>query len=93
MTTFAAPGPLTPIVSDGWGEDKSWTLKSYLARGGYEGLKKANTLDAADIVDAVKASGLRGRGGAGFPTGLKWRSEEHTSELQSTVRSRMPSSA
>ncbi|WP_076466068.1 NADH-quinone oxidoreductase subunit NuoF [Actinomyces mediterranea] len=72
MTTFAAPGPLTPIVSDGWGEDKSWTLKSYLARGGYEGLKKANTLDAADIVDAVKASGLRGRGGAGFPTGLKW---------------------
>ncbi|QPK81582.1 NADH-quinone oxidoreductase subunit NuoF [Schaalia sp. ZJ405] len=72
MTSFAAPGPLTPIVTNGWGEDRSWTLESYLSRGGYEGLKKANGMDAAQIVETVKASGLRGRGGAGFPTGLKW---------------------
>ena len=39
MTAFAAPGPLTPIVTNGWGEDQSWTLASYLKRGGYEGLK------------------------------------------------------
>ena len=72
MTSFAAPGALTPIVSKGWDEERSWTLESYLKRGGYEGLKRANTMEAADIVAEVKDSGLRGRGGAGFPTGLKW---------------------
>ncbi|ENO17983.1 NADH-quinone oxidoreductase subunit F [Schaalia cardiffensis F0333] len=72
MTTFATPGPLTPILTKGWDEERSWTLDSYLSRGGYEGLKRANTMEAAEIVNAVKASGLRGRGGAGFPTGLKW---------------------
>lgn len=72
MTSFAAPGPLTPIVTNGWGEERSWTLASYLSRGGYEGLKRANTMEPAQILDEVKASGLRGRGGAGFPTGLKW---------------------
>lgn len=45
----------------------------YLADGGYEGLRKAiETMTPADVVDAVKASGLRGRGGAGFPAGVKW---------------------
>src|SRR5438876_9121475 len=52
--------------------------------------KQAQTMAPAAITEAVKESGLRGRGGAGFPTGLKWsftasRSEEHTSELQSPV--------
>ncbi len=48
------------------------SLDAYLARGGYEGLKKALAMTQAEVVDTVKNSGLRGRGGAGFPTGLKW---------------------
>ncbi|HFB52693.1 MAG TPA: NADH-quinone oxidoreductase subunit F, partial [Anaerolineae bacterium] len=45
----------------------------YLSDGGYEGLKKAlETMQPAEVIEAVKASGLRGRGGAGFPTGVKW---------------------
>ena len=51
-----------------------WTLAEYQARGGYQALSKILTEKIAqtDIIDEMKASGLRGRGGAGFPTGLKW---------------------
>ena len=47
-------------------------LSVYQDNGGYEGLKKALGMTRAEVIDIVKASNLRGRGGAGFPTGLKW---------------------
>jgi len=56
------------IDRDGWTND----IDKYLVYGGYEELKKALRTQPADIVNEVKASGLRGRGGAGFPCGVKW---------------------
>ncbi len=47
-------------------------IDAYIAVGGYEGLKKAISQTQFEVIEEVKASGLRGRGGAGFPTGLKW---------------------
>ena len=47
-------------------------IDCYLDDGGYEQLKKALTMPQVDVVNEVKASGLRGRGGAGFPCGVKW---------------------
>src|SRR5699024_6802049 len=63
---------LTPVLSDTWDAERPWTLDTYRARGGYRALDKAFTTAPADLVETVKASGLRGRGGAGLPTGLKW---------------------
>lgn len=55
-------------------EQQCWSLQNYLELGGYQAWKKilAEKTDRKTIVDTVKASSLRGRGGAGFPTGLKW---------------------
>lgn len=54
--------------------DKPWTLETYLSAGGYEQWKKIlrDKIPPEQVVEAVKVSSLRGRGGAGFPTGLKW---------------------
>lgn len=62
-----------PVLLANVGKPESWTLRAYEASGGYSALKKVlKDLKPADVKEQVKASGLRGRGGAGFPTGLKW---------------------
>ena len=55
-------------------DGSNWRLADYVKRGGYEALRKILTqgMSQEDVIAEVKASGLRGRGGAGFPTGLKW---------------------
>lgn len=60
--TFARCGIVDPL-----------SLSDYAAHGGWRGLEQARAFTPQQIVDAVKASGLRGRGGAGFPTGIKWQ--------------------
>src|SRR5262245_57767291 len=60
------------VVSRRFGLPDSASLKTYLASDGYQALRKALAMTPEAIVDEVKKSALRGRGGAGFPTGMKW---------------------
>jgi len=60
------------ILTADWDKPQSWSLDTYRASGGYQALAKALKMQPQQIVDEVVKSNLRGRGGAGFPTGMKW---------------------
>jgi formate dehydrogenase iron-sulfur subunit len=72
--TFARVGITDPV-----------SLQDYLAHDGYQGLGNALTMQAADIVQQVTDAGLRGRGGAAFPTGIKWKTVLNTAAKQKYV--------
>ncbi len=71
---MAMMGAINPVLMAGLKGDDGWSLKDYVARGGYEQLKRIlqSGMTQEDVISEVKKSVLRGRGGAGFPTGLKW---------------------
>lgn len=60
------------ILTKNYGLERSHTLEVYQKQGGYKSLEKALGMSNAQILDEVKAANLRGRGGAGFPAGMKW---------------------
>ncbi len=77
---FNEPSPLeTRVVSKRFGLANSASLDTYLANDGFKAFLKAREMTPVQIVDELKASSLRGRGGAGFPTGLKWSFVPRTS--------------
>lgn len=72
--TFARIGVTDPL-----------SLAEYRAHGGLAGLEQALALSGAEIVETVRASGLRGRGGAGFPTGIKWKTVHDAGAAQKYI--------
>ena len=71
---MAILGAIKPMLTEGLDGDNAWRLADYVKRGGYAALKRvlAEKTPQEKVIDEVKKSALRGRGGAGFPTGLKW---------------------
>jgi len=72
--TFARVGIVDPVSID-----------DYVAHGGYRGLERALSISAEKIVEEITESGLRGRGGAGFPAGIKWRTTQQATARQKYV--------
>ena len=66
------------IVLSGCGKIDPESIDSYMENGGYEALKKALEIGSDGIIEEIKKSGLRGRGGAGFPTHIKWQSAKNS---------------
>jgi NADH-quinone oxidoreductase subunit F len=63
---------LTPVLTANWDQPDAYRLEGYKRDGGYVAAAKALKMQPDDVIATVKASNLRGRGGAGFPTGMKW---------------------
>ena len=83
---FNEPSPLeTRVVSKNFAIEGSETLDVYLANDGYKAFRKAKEMTPEAIIEEVKTSALRGRGGAGFPTGLKWSFVPRNSPKQRVI--------
>ena len=77
---YNEPSPLeTRVLSRRFGLPNSASIDTYLANDGYVALRKALEMKPEEIIEEVKVSNLRGRGGAGFPTGMKWSFVPRTS--------------
>jgi NADH-quinone oxidoreductase subunit F len=64
--------PLTPVLTKRFGTNQPWKIANYEALDGYTALRVALTQNPDSLIETVRNSNLRGRGGAGFPTGMKW---------------------